>query len=135
MTDQLNAFLDQWSKPGAHARPPASASAVSAKRGYTVWALVLFTGCMPDKSGRCHAQADFSVLRPDGSTYSANPSTEIWRAPPPAKGELQLSTARLGIHVRKADPLGTYRVRAEVRDVEGHRRVALEQPLTVVDAK
>ncbi|MFI5314337.1 MAG: hypothetical protein ACHQ6T_01440 [Myxococcota bacterium] len=134
LTDQLNAFLDQWSKPGAHARAPASAP-LSAKRGATVWAVVVFGGCAPDKSARCHVQADFKVMRPDGSTYSANPNTEVWHARPPDKGELGLSTGRLGIHIRKADPLGTYRVRAEVKDLEGHRRVALEQKLTVVDAK
>jgi hypothetical protein len=131
VTDRLDRFLGEWAKPDAPGHPPTVKRVSSAKRGDVVWGLILFSHCAPDRSRRCRAEADFTVLRPDGSTYATHDGAEVWRAAPPPRSNLQLATARLGFHVEKDDPLGTYRIRAVVKDLEAKRSVTLEQTLEV----
>jgi hypothetical protein len=114
---------------------PALHAAKSALRGQVVWAVILFSHCKAGAHGRCNAVADFTVLRPDGSVYASNEGTEVWRAMPPRRKTPQLSTARLGLHIRPTDPLGRYRIRAVVKDLEAKRTVTLESALVVGENK
>ena len=107
----------------------------TALRGQVVWGVILFSHCKADAHGRCNAVADFTVLRPDGSVYASNEGAEVWRAMPPRHAAPQLSTARLGLHIRPTDPLGRYRIRAVVKDLEAKRTVTLESALVVGEKK
>ena len=107
----------------------------AAVRGEVVWGVVLFSHCKADAHGRCHAVADFTVLRPDGSVYDSHESAEVWSAMPPRRKGEQLSSTRLGLHIRPSDPLGRYRIRAVVKDLEAKRSVTLESALVVRERK
>ena len=135
VTDRLDEFINGWSKTQAAGHPPRIKPPRAAKRGDVVWGVVLFSHCKADKSGRCRTEADFTVLRPDGSTHSTHYGAEVWRGKPPAPPKLQISTARLGFHIEKADPLGAYKIRAVVKDLEAERQVTVEQTLVVAETK
>ena len=110
---------------------PTLPAAKSAARGEVVWGVILFSHCAADAHGRCRAVADFTVLRPDGSVYATQEGAEVWSAMPPRRKGEQLSTARLGLHIRPDDPLGRYRIRAVVKDLEAKKSVTLERALVV----
>ena len=110
---------------------PTLHAAKTAVRGEVVWAVILFSHCAADAHARCRAVADFTVLRPDGSVYDSHEGAEVWSAMPPRRKTPQLSSARLGVHFRPGDPLGRYRIRAVVKDLEAKRSVTLERALVV----
>jgi hypothetical protein len=110
-------------------------AAKAAVRGEVVWGVILFSRCAADAHGRCRAVADFTVLRPDGSVYASHEGAEVWSAMPPRRKTPQLSSARLGLHIRPTDPLGRYRIRAVVKDLEAKRSVTLESALVVGEKK
>lgn len=109
--------------------------AKAAVRGEVVWGVILFSHCKADPHGRCRAVADFTVLRPDGSVYDSHEGAQVWSAMPPRRKGEQLSTARLGVHIRASDPLGRYRIRAVVKDLEAKRTLTLESAIEVREKK
>jgi len=131
VTDRLDQFLIEWEKPDDPAHPPVLRPAPFAKRGDTVWGVVLFKGCKPGAKRLCRAEVDFTVLRPDGSVYASHKNADLWHSSPPPGKNLQLSSARLGLHIEDKDPLGAYLVRAVARDLEAHRTVTVERKLEV----
>ena len=124
VTDRLDRFMNERSHSSA-VRP------VSAARGDIVWGLITFSHCVADAHGRCRVVADFTVLRPDGSTYATHDGADVWSATPPWGREPQLSSARLGLHLKPGDPLGRYRIRAVVTDLEAKRSLTLESAFDV----
>src|SRR5664280_234461 len=39
-------------------------------------AFIIFSGCKPDTSGKCHVSMRFRVIQPDGKVYTDSPSME-----------------------------------------------------------
>jgi hypothetical protein len=132
-TDDPEAFLNEWSTPPDST--PRISSVDSAHRGDTVVAFVFFTGCKPIK-GRCDSEADFKLLRPDGSVYAEQAGVELWKdKPPPPLGNLQLSVANLGFRVELVDPLGNYHLKVVVRDLNAKLDLSLEREIEVLPAR
>ena len=71
------------------------------------------------------------VLRPDGSVYASYREVELWNAPPPPRGSLQLGAGQMGFEIERDDPLGRYEIHADVHDRVANRRVSLVRVLTV----
>jgi len=134
VTDQLQAFLEQWNRPPSPDYQPNISTADEAPRGGTVAAVVLFHGCAAGEQGTCRSVADFRVLRPDGSVYFAHENAPIWQDLPPARGAIQLGLAKLAFQVKDDDPLGEYTIETTVRDEVKDRTVVLTQPVRVVEA-
>lgn len=110
-------FLEQWSRPAAPGYAPKITTVSEASRRDVVAAMILFTRCAPNSSGRCDSVADFRVIRPDGSTYGERFGAILWREAPPGETALQLGEARLAFEIEPDDPLGVYKIYATVRDL------------------
>jgi hypothetical protein len=88
-----------------------------ALRGRPIVGVVFFSGCTPNSSGVCEAEAFFQVFKPDGSAYGTEEQAELWIGkPPPPEGQLQLSEGAIGVRIEPQDPNGTYTVRARLHD-------------------
>lgn len=135
ITDQIESFLEAWSKPSTPGYAPAIRTTRLTARGGIVTAVVLFSGCAPGEDGNCRCKADLKVLRPDGSTYAAHRGVPVWDWAPPPPGHLQLSNGRLRMRVEEGDPIGSYSIKALVSDLVAKRQVSLEWKIEVVTKK
>ncbi|MFN2424888.1 MAG: hypothetical protein ABR587_00425 [Candidatus Binatia bacterium] len=131
VTDRYKDFVQTWSHPTKDGSGPAITMADAAARGDEVAAVLTFARCSPGIVGKCQCDADFIVLRPDGSTYSTHRKVPVWNSAPPADENAQLALGRLRFRVEADDPLGTYQIRAVVRDLVAKRQVTLEWAITV----
>ena len=70
-------------------------------------AFVVFSGCAPDKSGKCSVTMQFRVYQPNGKVYASTPPMEVWQNKPalPAR-MLELSVGYLKIVIEPQDLLG-----------------------------
>ena len=134
LTNQIDDFLGQWTRPNDASHPPELHRVTAAKLGDQITALVLLSGCSPDPDGSCHADVDFTVLGPSGSSLGSRNGAELWHGAPPSvppKPHTVVGRARLDLGLEKSDPTGVYRIRAVVRDGVTHKHVDLEQTLHV----
>ena len=131
LTDKPEEFFAAWetNAPGVS----ISETAV-VKRGSPVMGVVVFTGCSPNEKGLCDATVVYTLLKPDGTVYGKPQEGELWigKQPPP-QHVLQLSLGNLGIVIEPEDPLGRYRMRAEVRDRVSGKTLHLERPFDAID--
>lgn len=132
ITDDLQSFLDQWSKPAAPGYRPNISTTDEASRGDTVAAVVLFTSCARSESGSCLAVVDFRVVRPDGTVYAEHAGAPLWDEAPPPTGHLQLGISQLAFEIEPDDPFGEYRIETRVRDLVALRTVTLVRSIAVV---
>jgi hypothetical protein len=103
------------------------ASVKTARRGEPIGALVLFSGCAPDKYGGCNVRMDIALLDPTGKVYGEAKDQEIWvDKPPPSAGTTQLGVGYLMIRIEPKDPPGKYRVKAHLTDHNAKADVDLE---------
>jgi hypothetical protein len=132
LTDKPDEFFAAWQKPGAVV---ATSEANVAKRGVPIVAVVIFTGCAADKRGLCDATVRYTAFKPDGAPYGNPQDGELWSGKPaPPRDQLQLSIGNMGIVIEPTDPLGVYKVRAEVYDKIAKRKLELERTFTAVEA-
>src|SRR5688572_24674316 len=81
LTDDPHTFVDEWqSTPPEH--KPEIPMVDRAPRNRQVVAFVLFSGCRP-RNGACDCSVDFTVLRPDQSTYAELHGLDLWHGSPP----------------------------------------------------
>jgi hypothetical protein len=130
-TDKPEELFAAWEKPG-----PAvlySETAV-AKRGVPIVGVVFFAGCAPDDKGKCQTTVRFTAYTPDGKPWGDAQNAELWAGkPPPEKGHMQLSLGNMGIVIDPDDPLGVYKVRAEVVGKIAKKTLVLERTFTAVE--
>jgi hypothetical protein len=131
VTDRADEFLEAWSKPAAPGYVPSIKPSRTAKRQDVVDAILLFSQCEPDDQGSCNCEADFTVLKPDGSIYATHPHAKVWKSQPPPGTNLQVADARLRFRIEDTDQLGTYRIQAVVRDLVAKSQVSLEWQIAV----
>ena len=93
------------------------ANVKTARRGEPIGALVLFSGCAPDKQGSCDVRMDMAVLDPTGKVYGESKDTEVWVGKTaPAAGATQLGVGYMMIRIEPKDPPGKYRIKAHITD-------------------
>jgi hypothetical protein len=131
LSDEPNRFVEEWqSTPPDHR--PTLRTTDRAPRNRQVVAFLFFSGCRP-ANGACDCSVDFTVVRPDGSTYAERSNLELWRGKAPTPGSiLQLSVANLAITIETRDPLGTYTIKAKVKDNVAGTVLELTTPLEAV---
>lgn len=133
LTDDPEGFFEQWNRPPAPDYKPNLSSATETHRGGQVASLVIFMGCKSDNAGNCDLDADFRLLRPDGSVYGEQKNVEVWKArPAPPQPNLQVGVGVFGIKVEEDDPFGTYVFEVKVRDRNAKIELVLTQELKVV---
>jgi hypothetical protein len=132
LTDKPEELFAAWEKPGAAVLYSETATA---RRGSPIVAVVFFAGCAADGKGRCQSSVRFNAFAPDGKPYGAPQAGELWIGkPPPGKGQMQLGVGNLGILIEPADPLGVYKVKAEILDAVANKTMVLERTFTAVEA-
>ncbi|MCM2257879.1 MAG: hypothetical protein NDJ94_19775 [Vicinamibacteria bacterium] len=98
-----------------------------ARRGEPLAAIVLFSGCAADPSGRCNVTMDMTVFDPHGGKYGEASDTEVWVGKPaPKPGASQLSVGYMKIRIEPKDPPGSYKIKATVADRVSGRSVVTQ---------
>jgi hypothetical protein len=115
-------FIEEWQKPKTPKIDPVS----EVKRGELLGAFVLFAGCKPDTQGRCNSEVDYTVYNPHGSIYAERKEQPLWKEEAPPGTNIQLGRAILAIRMEENDPVGDYRVKAKVADLNAQISFALE---------
>ena len=139
LTRQGDSFRQAWNQPSRPDYRPEIRATEQTVRHEDVEAVVLFSGCQADAEGRCEGDIDFKILRPDGSADGETVTSPLWSdgAPPTASdlqaSDLQLSPSSLLVTFEDADPLGVYRLTAQVCDTVAEQCVNLERQLEVVE--
>jgi hypothetical protein len=88
--------------------------------GSPVAAVLIFHGCSPNATGVCDVVAEFILESPDGVKTPAG-GGPVWSGAPLQGGLLQLGQASMTVGFDKTDPMGNYKVIANVKDkVSGH---------------
>ena len=131
-TDKPDELFAAWEKPGPVA---LYSQTTTAKRGVPIVAVIFFVGCAPDDHGQCNAGVRFSAFTPDGKPWGDAIDAELWVGKPaPQKGQMQLSVGNMGIVIDPDDPLGTYKVKAEVVDKVSKKTIVLERTFVAIEA-
>lgn len=131
VTDRYTDLAKGWGEPAKDGEKASVTLTDTTERGDAVTAAITFSGCAAGIIGRCLCDADFLVLRPDGSTYATHRRVPVWRDKPPVEGSAQLADGRLKLRLEGNDPLGTWTIRAIVRDRIANSEVRLEWPIQV----
>lgn len=122
VVEDPRAFVAEWQKPETPNINPVS----KVKRGVLIGAFVLFAGCKPDPQGRCNSKVDYTIYKPDGTVYAERKDQPLWDEEPPPATNIQLSKAILGIRMEENDPVGDYKVKARVADLNAQISFELE---------
>jgi len=128
IVENPQAFIEEWQKPETPKIDPVS----EVKRGVLMGAFVLFAGCKPDAQGRCNAEVDYSVYSPDGTSYAERKNQPLWNEAAPPKTVIQLSRAILGVRMEQNDPVGDYKVKAKVKDLNAQISFELETKFRLI---
>ena len=129
-TDDPDSLFETWEKPG-----PASLQhgIASAPRDADLVAAIFFFGCAPDAKGFCQTTVRFTAYGPDGKPWGDPQNADLWSSRrPPGKGLMQLGIGTMGLVLDPDDPLGAYRVKAEVSDKVAKKTIVLERTVTVI---
>ncbi len=94
------------------------------KRGEAMYAVLIFTNCKSDARGHCMVKSKITFTKPDGKATPLAPVT-LWNQKAPAAGALVLGDSQLRIGMESGDPLGVYRLKAEVEDIVTKRSVVV----------
>ena len=132
MTTNSQQDLAAWSKPtpGVWLQ-----DAKKVEKGKLIEALVLFSGCKPNKDGKCISEIDFKIIKPDGTVYVEYKNGELWKNKPPIpEGKLGLAVDRAGMIADPDDPLGVYKVVCKVRDLVSKVELKLVTEFEVIKA-
>lgn len=130
-TDE-HAFLEAWvhRSRGLHFKNVSTVA-----RGVQLTVVVAFANCEAGAKGACNAKVDFTVLKPDGSVYAHLKNLDLWSGKKaPRRHVLQLSVDNLHIRIDPTDPLGKYRIKARVRDLNSGKQVTVSKSFTAVAA-
>jgi len=126
LTDHPYEFVDEWKRP----ETPRMRTTDVAERGKPIAAFVIFLGCK-EVAGNCKLSVDFTVLRPDGTSYARHDGGELWSGPAPAPDNMQLGISSIGMEIEPNDPAGKYLVKATVHDLNAAAKVDLVRDFTV----
>lgn len=126
LTADENAFRQAWSQ----ATPPALRVTQTVRQGGEVAALLIFDGCVANAAGVCDLVSEFVLENPDGSKVPASGGA-VWQHKPAAPGMFQLGTVSIRMSFDQTDPVGDYRLWAEVRDKVSGNVVSVGTGLTV----
>lgn len=112
LTANEGQFRQTWN---SSATPPKLTTTNTIRLGETVSALLIFHGCTPNASGVCNVVSEFVLEGPDGSKMPAG-GGPVWSGKPMQQRLLQLGQASMTLGFDKTDPIGNYKVTANVKD-------------------
>jgi hypothetical protein len=127
LTANEGQFRQTWN---SSATPPKLTATNTVRLGETVSALLIFHGCAPNVSGVCDVVSEFILEGPDGSKTPAG-GGPVWSGKPMQQRILQLGQASMTVGFDKTDPIGDYKVTANVTDKVSGRALSVMARLEV----
>ncbi len=123
LIDDEEKFYNEWIIPGT-----LNVDTVKKiKKNSYITALIIFSGCVENRVGNCKVWVDFHITQPNGKLYAKIPNQPLWiDRPRPKPGALQRGEAFIRIRIEPHEPLGTYRVRATIREENAKVTLTLE---------
>lgn len=109
---------------------PKLSSTNSIRLGSSVAAVIIFHGCSPNAVGVCDVVSEFILEAPGGAKTPAG-GGPVWSSAPLQGGLLQLGQASMVVGFDKTDPMGDYKVIANVKDKTSGRTLSLIARLKV----
>ncbi len=117
LTADETQFRQTWNSSKT---PPKLSTINTVCIGRSVSALLIFHGCAPNAVGVCDVVTEFILEGPDGSKTPAG-GGPLWSGKPMQQRFLQLGQASMTVAFDKTDPIGDYKITANVKDkVSGH---------------
>ena len=111
-TPDENQFRRTWDSTN---KSPILSSTNYVRLGSSLAAMLIFQGCAQDLAGVCNVTAEFILENPDGKKTQIGDGT-ISSVAPLRKDILQLGQDSLKIGFGANDPMGNYKVIANVKD-------------------
>ena len=99
--------------------------------GSSAAAMLIFHGCKPNTMGVCDVISIFTLEDPNGEKTSTG-EYPIWTEAPPRAGLVQLGRASVNIGFSTTDPVGNYKITANVKDKISGRTLSLTENFKVV---
>ena len=112
LTADEKQFRHVWSSSNT---PPRLSTINAARVGEAVSALLIFHGCAPKACGVCDVDSEFTIESPDGSKTPAG-GGPVWNEKPVPPQQMQLGQASLTLGFGETDPVGEYKVVANIKD-------------------
>ncbi len=110
--------------------PPKLTTTNTVRLGEAVSALLIFHGGVPNDSGVCDVVSKFILEAPNGSKTTAG-GGNVWSGKPMQPGRLQLGQASMTVGFDKSDPVGDYKITANVNDNVSGRALSVMARLKV----
>jgi hypothetical protein len=129
LTKDAKAFRKNWS---ASRTPPSTQVADTVRLGQSVTAFVVFHGCKANARGVCDLVCDFVVTNPDGK-QSPGKGGAVWNRKPPQPRYMQLGQTSLTAGFQPTDPVGAWKVIANVKDKVSGATLSVETDLAVTE--
>ncbi len=128
LTPNEGQFRETWNSSSP--TPPKLRSTNTVRLGETVSALLIFHGCTPNVNGLCDVVSEFILEGPDGSKMPAG-GGPVWSGKPMQQSFLQLSQSSMTVGFDKTDPVGDYKITANVKDNVSGRALSVMTRLKV----
>lgn len=112
LTTDENQFRQTWSSSKT---PPKLRTTNTVRLGGSVSALLIFHGCSPNAAGICDVVSEFILEGPDGRKTPAG-GGPVWSGKPMPQRLLQLGQASMTVGFDKTDPVGEYKIIANIKD-------------------
>ena len=121
----LTADEDQFRQTWNSSRTPPKLSTTNTVRpGGSVSALIIFGGCASNSGGVCNVVSEFTLDNPDGSKTPGG-GGPVWSGKPLPQRLLQLGQASMTLGFDKSDPVGDYKITANVKDKVSGRTLSV----------
>lgn len=133
LTDKESETFSRWDTPseGVYLN-----SIEKIERGKILTALIIFSGCGADRAGNCDLVVKFRIVQPDGKSYADLPYQEAWVGKPvPPNKSLGMSVGYIRIIIEPGEPLGKYKVLANVYDRNLNKTIELLNVFEAVEKK
>ena len=127
LTADERQFRQIWNSSNT---PPKLSTASTVRLGGSISAFLIFHGCSPNAGGVCDVASEFILEAPDGSKTPAG-GGPVWSEKPMQKRLLQLGQASMTVAFDKTDPIGDYKITANIKDKVSGRALAVVARLKV----
>jgi len=121
LTADETLFRQTWNSSKT---PPNLSTTKTVRLGGSVSALLIFHGCSPNARGVCDVVSEFILEGPDGAKTPAG-GGPVWSGKPMQQRLLQLGQASMSVGFEKSDPVGDYKVIANVKDKVAGRSLSV----------
>ncbi len=127
LTANEGQFRQAWNSSRT---PPRLSTTNTVRLGGSVSALLIFHGCSPNAGGVCDVASEFILEAPDGSKTPAG-GGPVWSGKPMQQRHLQLGQASMTVGFDKTDPVGDYKITANIKDKVSGRSLVVVARLKV----